>query len=86
MAYRLKPDLNGARPTPEERRQQRYILWLLPPIVLGPNIVSIARELGFHAPRAVALYALIVIFVVCIAGAIISYRSARATAARHVEQ
>jgi hypothetical protein len=86
VAYRSKPDLNGARPTPEERSQQRYILWLLPPIVLGSNSVNIARALGFHAAREVALYGVIVMGMVCIVGAILSYRSARAAVARHVEE
>jgi hypothetical protein len=86
VAYRSKPDLNGAPQTPEERRQQRYILWLLPPIVLGPNSVSIARALGFHASREVALYGVMVMGVVCIVGAIVSYRNARAAVARHVEE
>ena len=86
MAYRQKPDLYGSPVSPAERRQQRYVLWLLPPIVLGTNSVQIAHALGFKASREIALYGVIIVGVVCIAGAIISYRSARAAAARHVEE
>jgi hypothetical protein len=86
VAYRDKPNLYGARPTREERRQQRYIFWLLPFVVLGTNSVSIARALGFKASHEIALYGVIIMGIVCIAGAIISYRSARAAAAREVEE
>jgi hypothetical protein len=86
VAYRDKPDLYGSPLGPAERKQQRYILWLLPPIVLGTNSVSIARALGFKAAHQIALYGVIIMGVVCIAGAIISYRNARAEAAQHVEE
>lgn len=86
MSYRDKPDLYGLPPTAETRKQQRYVFWLLPMIVLGTNSVSIARALGFKAAHQVALYGVIVMGVVCIAGAIIAYRSARADAARHIEE
>lgn len=85
MAYREKPDLYGSPLSPAERRQQRYILWVLPPVVLGTNSVSIARALGFKASHEIALYGVIIMGLVCIAGAIISYRSARAAAAREIE-
>jgi hypothetical protein len=84
VAYREKPD--GPRRTPEERRQQRYILWLLPMVVFGMNSVHIARALGFKASYEIALYGTIFLGVVCIVGAIISYKSARATSARDLEE
>jgi hypothetical protein len=86
VAYREKPDLYGSALTPAERRQRRYLLWLLPPVLLGSNSVSIAREFGFKISHEIALYGVILMGVVCIAGAIISDRSARAAAARDIEE
>ena len=54
--------------------------------MLGTNIVPIARALGFKATHEIALYGLIVMGLVCIAGAVISYRSARAQAARDIQE
>jgi hypothetical protein len=85
VAYRDKPDVYGSPLTADERKQQRHILWLLPMVVLGTNSVSIARALGFKASYEIAFYSVIIMGVVCIAGAIISYRSARTAAARHIE-
>jgi hypothetical protein len=86
VAYREKPELYGSSLTPTERRQQRYVLWLLPPVALATNSVPIARALGFKASHEIALYGVIIMGVVCIAGAVISYRSARAAAARDIEE
>ena len=84
MAYREKPTLYGDPPTPEERRQKRYLLWLFPLLLLAPNLGRIADALGFKASRETLLYGTIVMGVVCIVGAIISFRSARTMAARDV--
>jgi hypothetical protein len=86
LSYRDKSDIFGGPPTPAERRQQLYILWLLPMIVLGTNSVRIARALGFKRSHEIALYGTIFMGVVCIVGAILSYRSARAVARRDLEQ
>lgn len=86
MAYRDKPDLYGNPPTPEERRQIRYLFWLFPLILLGPHLGQIANVLGFEASRQSLLYGTIAMGVICIVGAIASYRSAKAMAARDVAE
>ena len=86
MGYRDKPDLYLRPPTREERRQKYYILWLFPMILLGPNIGRIADTLGFKATHEIALYGTIFMGLVCVVGAIISYKSARKTAARDLEE
>jgi hypothetical protein len=86
VAYRDKPDLFGGPPTLEERRQARPVIWLFPLILLGPHLDEIAHALGFKATREIALYGTILMGIICIAGAILSYRSARAAAAQHIAE
>ncbi len=86
MAYRERPELWPSRPTAEQRRQQRYIFWLLPLWVICPNITRITKLLGFKLSYNVALYGTIAMGIVCIVGAIISYRSARAAVARDLAE
>lgn len=86
VAYRDKPDLYGGPPTPEERRRARHVLWLFPPILLGLNLEKIARALGFKATREIALYGTILMGIICIVGAIISYRSAKKSAEQHIAE
>lgn len=77
MAYRDKPELYSSLPSPEERRQRRYIFWLIP-LWLAPGLVRIAKDVfGFKASHDVLLAGTVVMAIVCIAGAIISYRAAR---------
>ena len=64
----------------------RYLLWLFPLILLGPNLGRIANALGFRASRETLLYGTIVMGAVCIVGAVISYRSARTMAARDLAE
>lgn len=82
VGYRERPELWPSRPSAEERRQQRYVLWLLPVWVVCPNVTRIAKLVGFKLSYEVALCATIAMGVICIVGAIVSYRSARAAAAR----
>lgn len=76
MGYRKKLDLYASPPGPEERKQRRFIFVLMPLIVLGTSGVSILRSLGFS--REMALYGVIIMGVLFVAGAIWSYRSTRA--------
>jgi hypothetical protein len=76
VAYRDKPELYSVRPSPEERRQRQYIFWLIP-LWLTPGLVRIAKTFGFEASHEVLLAGTVVMAIVCVAGAIISYRAAR---------
>ena len=86
MAYRERRELWPSRPTAEQRRQQRYIFWLLPLWVVCPNITRIAKLLGFNLSYEVALYGTVAMGIVCVVGAIVSYRRARAAAARDLAE
>ena len=85
MAYREKPDLYPD-PTPEERRQQRYILWLLPLFVLAPNLGRLTRALGLKASQPILVGVTVLMAIGCIAGAIYSYRITRAQTARDLAE
>ena len=76
MAYRDKPELYSVRPSAEERRQRQYIFWLIP-LWLAPGLVRIAKGFGFKASHEVLLAGTLVMGIVCVAGAIISYRATR---------
>ena len=86
MAYRDKPDLYLGRPTPEERRKQRHLMWLMPLFVLAPNLGRIAKWLGFRASYNLVLAATVVMTIACIAGAILSYRATRAQVAQDLAE
>ena len=86
VAYRDTRNLYGGDPPPEEPRSKRYVLWLLPLLVLGANIGRIAKALGFKASSDALLVGTIVMGLVFIVGAIIAYGSARAAAARDLEE
>ena len=86
MAYRDKPDLSLGRPTAQERRERYYFLWLLPVIVLAPNLGKIGKALGFKASYNLVLGATIFLTAACIIGAYLSYKGARAQAARDVAE
>lgn len=86
MAYRDKPELYLGRPTREERRRHNHTLWLMPIIVLAPNLGRIAKAIGFKASYDVVLAATILLTGVCIVGAYLSYKAARAQAARDLAE
>jgi hypothetical protein len=78
VSYRKKPELFSGRSSPEERRQQRYIFWLVPFFVITPNVGRIAKALGLEKGSDAVLYGTAVLVgALCIAGAIFSYRSAQ---------
>jgi hypothetical protein len=86
VSNRNKPDLYGDPPTPEERRQARYLFWVLPLVLIAPNAGRLGKALGIKASHDVLLYGTIGMGVVCIAGAILSYRSARIKVARDLAE
>lgn len=85
MAYRDKPDL-FPDPTPEERREQRYILWIMPMIVVAPNLGRLMRALGLEASQPTMVAATVLMGLGCLAGAVFSYRAARAQTARDLAE
>ena len=77
MTYRDKPELYSVRTSPEERRQRQYVFWLIP-LWLAPGLVRIAKDtFGFKASYNILLVGTVVMAIVCVAGAIISYRATR---------
>jgi hypothetical protein len=85
VAYRDKPELYGTS-TPEERRQRRYVLWILPVIFVAPNVGRIVKAIGFNATYQITFIGTIVLGVTCLAGGLLSYRSAKAQAARDIAE
>ena len=83
MAYRDKPELYGTS-TPEERRQRRYVLWILPVIFVAPNMGRIVKAIGFDATYEITLIGTVTLGVACLVGGVLSYRSAKAQAARDI--
>jgi len=81
VAYRDKPELYGTS-TPQERRERHYILWILPVMFVAPNLGRIVRAIGFNASYQIVAIGTVGLGVACLAGAVISYRSAKAQAAR----
>lgn len=86
VAYRDRPDLYLGRPTARERRQRYDILWLMPVLVLAPNLGRIVKALGFKASYNLVLGSTIVFTGVCIVGAYLSYKAARAQPARDLAE
>ena len=87
MSYREKQPVAAlAEPPAERRKQQQFVLWLLPIIILAPNLGRFAKLLGLKATYAIVLGGTVAMTAICIMGAIVSYRSARATVARDMAE
>lgn len=86
MAYRDKPDIFGDPDTAQSKEARRHLLWILPWVVIAPNLRRIANVLGFTATYNVVAFITIAMMIFCIMGGILSYRSARRQAARDVQE
>lgn len=86
MANRDKAEPGDDPNAMEQRAARRFVLFLLPMIVVAPNVVRIARLLGFKATYSVVLFATVAMTVICVVGGVIAYRNARAQAARDLAE
>lgn len=69
-----------------QRRNQRNFLWLMPLLVLGPNIGRFAQTFGFEPARQTLLLLTFLLGGVCLGGMVLGYKQARAQAARDVSE
>lgn len=86
MAYRDKPDIYGDPDSAQSKEARRYFLWILPWVVIAPNLGRIAHLLGFTATYDVVVFITIAMAIFCITAGILAYRNARRQAARDLEE
>lgn len=86
MAYRNKPAIYGDPETAQSKEARRHLLWILPWVIIAPNLRRIANLLGFTATYDLVAFITVALTILCIMGCILSYRSARRQAARDVQE
>ena len=86
MSYRERPDIYGAelkQPNPTAMRWAAVAI-IIPNV--GPLLVRALRHYGFHPSQELLTIGVVLVGAVCVVGAVIAYRQARRSVARHIAE